>query len=430
MIISDDDNEVYFSPTDEDKRSNELSSATKRFTVNFTANGEEMIDLTLDSSNPSSSVQTPDTTQQSSYPHIKLLDFLSPGVSPKDLAQSIKKRGNITPPRLFSDVSSSVLEPASAEMGDTSVVSHYGVTARSPVSDNEMTASTIRQISPPQHPDELKRATLLPPDKRVTIPVTSSLSTSTLMSPKVSIRKLDSPTNALTTSIVKGTVSVRKNTHSLQTSLNVSRTSSTVASASPQQYKFSPPVEVSSSDKASSSQGMSKGTIQHSPNISFPFSPPLTRSQRRKALGQDDLNKSKVELFTETMPQVNTDPSIDMAVADEPPKESGKKKPRVSVSEVTTTTKRKYPTRYDHHCHGLKGHVCFLFSKTKSTPRVGSNYDTILLHPMPTPGSTPSKDNVTTRKPRQKAKSMNKPPLNLRRSSRLLDSTHTDSRRH
>ena len=429
VIISD---EEYYSPAEDgDNESKDgWTSVTKRFASNFTASGEDMIDLTVNNSNSSSGVQTPESSQRSAYPHIKLLDFLSPGVSPKDLVSSIKK--NITSPRISGNANSSLVEPDSPDMPDASVVARYGVTARSPVGSDEPIASPVRQISPPQNPDELKRAALLPPDMRATTPVNTSIAASSLMSARVSIRKLDSPSSVLTTSINQGMVSLRKK-QSLRTSFNISSTTGGVTSDS-SQYKFSPPVEVLSQDKISGSQGVNKGpSSHHSANISFPFSPPLTRSQRRKTVNQDSLNASKVELFSETIFEADADPAIDMAEPDEP-KESGKKKQKVSTSEVTTTTtKRAYHTRYVLSLSQVKYSCLFLIyssSKTRSTPRVGSNYDTVLLHPMPTPGSTPSKENVTTRKPRQKAKSMNKPPLNLRRSSRLLDSSHTDSRRH
>ena len=349
VIISDDDNEEYFSPPTDDKSSkDDLTSATKRFTANFTATGEDVIDLTMDSSNPSSGVQTPESNQQSTYPHIKLLDFLSPGVSPKDLAASIKKRSNITSSQLSTDVTSTALEPASAELADTSIVPHYDVTARSPESsiDQPVTTSSVRQISPPQNPDELKRATLLPLDKRMTTPITSSLTSSHLMSARVSIHKLDSPSSALTASIAKGTVSLRKDKsqrQAVQTSLHLSNTTSSVTSSSRlgSPYKFSPPVEVSYSDKTST-QEVNRATY-HSPNVSFPFSPPLTRSRRRQTIEQDDMDESKVELFTERTSEVGTEPSVDMEEADEC-KQSGKKKAKVSTSEVKTT--RTYRTRY------------------------------------------------------------------------------------
>lgn len=335
VIITDSENEDYFSPTDRDKDLPE--TVTKRFPTDFTANNEDMIDLTVNSSNLSSGVQTPDSTQQSpkmAYPQLKLLDFLSPRVSPKDLAMSIKKQSGTTSPVL----SSSVLEPASVELAD--VVPHYGVTARSPINSNE--TASVRQISPPQDPDELRRAVLLPLDKRVTTPVTAHVSSSTLIS-RPAIRKFDSPGSALTASIVQGTVSVRKDKYQkqpTQSSVNVSSAISPVSSSSntDQQYKFSPPVEVLSPDKTSSGEGMNKGG--RSPNVSFPFSPPLTRSQHRKTIEQESLNESRVKLFTS---EVNMDPADDIAVA-YAPKESGKKKARVSTAEVTTTTKT-YHTR-------------------------------------------------------------------------------------
>lgn len=350
VIISDDDNEDYFSPPTEGKasRDDSMTSVTERFAANFTATGKDMIDLTMDSSNPSSGVQTPESSQQPTYPHIKLLDFLSPGVSPKDLATSIKKQSNITSSHLSTGVTNSpAVEPASGEIADISIVPHYGVTARSPdTSDNPPVASSVRQISPPQNPDELKRATLLPLDKRITTPATSSLaSPQQLMSARVSIRKLDSPSSALTASIARGTVSLRKDRSQrqvVQSPLHLSNTSITSSSnlaSSP--YKFSPPVEVLSPDKTSSSQAVK--VTPHPPNVSFPFSPPLTRSRRRQTMEQNSFDSSKVELFTEQTTEVDADPSVDMPEVNEP-KESGKKKPRVSTTEVTTT--RTYRTRY------------------------------------------------------------------------------------
>ena len=349
MIISD---EEYFSPTDgNDKGSKDgFTSTSNRFASNFTASGEDMIDLTVDSSNPSSGVHTPDSTQQSPYPHIKLLDFLSPGVSPKDLARSIKKHSDISTSQLSTNVTSTVQEPATGEMPGTSAVLHYGVTARSPVSSsNEPISSSVRQISPPQDPDELKRAALLPLNKRVDTPITTSRTSSSLRSARVSIHKFDSPSSALTASIAKGTVSLRKDKYQkqfLQTSFNSTSTTNTIGNKLDPQYKFSPPVEVLSSDKISGSQEVNKSTTSyHSPNVSFPFSPPLTRSRRKE---QDNLNDSKVELFSEMVSEmtseVDVDPSIDMPEASEP-KESGKKKPKISTSEVTTA-KRTYRTRY------------------------------------------------------------------------------------
>jgi len=352
VIITDSENEDYFSPTDGDKASENLpGTVTKRFPSDFTANAEDMIDLTTDNSNSSSGVNTPDSTQQPlnmPYPHVKLLDFLSPEVSPKDLAMSIKKQSGTVSPLLSSNVTSSVEEPVSAELADINVVSHYGVTARSPVSSNE--AASVRQISPPQDPDELRRAVLLPLDKRVATPVTTPISSSTLMhrSARVSIRKFDSPGSVLTASIAKGTVSVRKDQYQkrmMQSSVDKHMSSVADSSNFDQQYKFSPPVEVSSPDKTSSGEGTSKGTKQQSPNI-FPFSPPLTRSQRRKTIEQETMNeRSSVKLFTEmTMTSdVNLDPADDVP-ATYAPKESGKKKARVSTAEVTTTAKT-YRTR-------------------------------------------------------------------------------------
>ena len=333
VIISD---EEYYSPNEDgDKESRGgLTSVTKRFDANFTASGEEMIDLT--SSSPSSGVQTPESSQQSAYPHIKLLDFLSPGVSPKDLASSIiKKQSKIVSPQESSNISL-----GSPDLPDASAVVSYAVTPRSPVRSDE----PVRQISPPQNPDELKRAALLPLDRRLTTPINASVVPSSLMSAQVSIRKLDSPGSALTTSINQGMVSLRKK-QSLHTSFNVSSTTGGVAGNS-SQYKFSPPVELLSQDKTSGSQGVSKGASHHSASVSFPFSPPLTRSQRRKTVNEDRLNASKVELFSETVSEVDVDPAVNMAEPDEP-KESGKKKQKVSSSEVTTTTtKRTYHTRY------------------------------------------------------------------------------------
>ena len=317
---------------------------TKRFAANFTASGEEMIDLTINSSNQSSGVQTPESSQHSTYPHIKLLDFLSPGMSPRDLASSIKKQASS---RLSINANSSVIEPAaSPDMPDASVVTRYGVTARSPVRNDEPTQSPVRQISPPQNPDELKRAALLPPDMRAATPTNTSVAASPLMSARVSIRKFDNPGNALATSINQGMVSLRKK-QSLRTSLNISSTTGSVTSDS-SQYKFSPPVEVLSQEKTSGGQGVNKGASHHSANVSFPFSPPLTRSQRRKTVNQDSLNASKIELFSEAISEVDVDPAVDMAEADEP-KESGKKKQKVPTSEATTTTTRSsrtYRTRY------------------------------------------------------------------------------------
>ena len=345
VIVGDDDYEEYFSPVDEDTRLKDSMSATKRFATNFTASGEEMIDLTVDSSTASSGAQTP---EQSSYPHIKLLDFLSPGVSPKELAISIKKQSK-TPSQL------SVAEAAPADSG---VVSHYGVTARSPVSNNEPVTPAVRQISPPQKPDELKRAALLPPNKRLTTPINANV----LSSAPVSIH---SPTSALTTSITKGTVSVRKHkqlNQLTQASHNISSTMATTGSELDQQYKFSPPVAVTSTDKTSGGQVTIKGATQRSPNVSFPFSPPLTRSQRRKTIEQESVKESssskvklftemavkgnEAQLFTETTSEVDVDPSMNVPMDDES-KEIGKKKLRVSTSEVTTTGRRKYQTRYE-----------------------------------------------------------------------------------
>lgn len=341
IIISD---EEYYSPTEDgDKESTD--GLTSRFGANFTASGEEMIDLT--SRSPSSGIQTPESSQQFTYPHIKLLDFLSPGVSPKDLASSIiKKQSKIVSSQVSGN--SSLVEPASPNLPDASAVIRYGVTPRSPVTSDELpTKSSVRKISPPQNPDELKRLALLPPDMRVTTPANTSIAPSSLMSAQVSIHKLDSPSSALTTSINQGMVSIRKK-QPLHTSFNISSTTASVAGDS-SQYKFSPPVEVLSQDKTSGSQGVSKAVSQHSANVSFPFSPPLTRSQRRKTVNQDRLNASKVELFSKTISEVDVDPAVNMAEVAEPdePKESGKKKQKVSSSEViTTTTKRTYRTRY------------------------------------------------------------------------------------
>ena len=352
VIISDDDNEEYFSPPTDDKRSkDDLTSATKRFTANFTATGEDVIDLTMDSSNPSSGVQTPESSQQPAYPHIKLLDFLSPAVSPKDLATSIKKRSNVASSQLSTNVTSSpAMEPASAGLADTSTVPHYGVTARSPESSgiDQSVTSSVRQISPPQNPDELKRATLLPLDERTTTHSTS-LTPSCLMSARVSIHKLDSPSSALTASIAKGTVSLRKERSQrqvVQTSHHLSNTISSITTSSKlsSPYKFSPPVEVTSSDKTNNTQEVNRSTYHQSPsNVSFPFSPPLTRSRRRQTIEQDSLDGSKVELFTERTSEMDPEPSVDMPEVNES-KQTGKKKARVSTSEVTTT--RTYQTRY------------------------------------------------------------------------------------
>lgn len=330
VIISD---EEYYSPNEDGDKESTDGSITKRFGANFTASGEEMIDLT--GSNPSSGAQTPESSQHSTYPHIKLLDFLSPGVSPKDLASSIiMKKSKIISPQVSGN--SSLVEPVSPDLPDTSAVVSYAVTPRSPVRSDE----PVRQISPPQNPDELKRAALLPLDRRVTTPINTSVAPSSLMTAQVSIRKLDSPASALTTSINQGMVSVRKK-QSLHTSFNVSSTTGGVAGDT-SQYKFSPPVELLSQDKTSGSQGVSKGASHHSANVSFPFSPPLTRSQRRKTVNQDKLNASKVELFSETISEVDVDPAVNMAE----PKESGKKKQKVSSEVTTTTTKRTYRTRY------------------------------------------------------------------------------------
>ena len=357
VIISDDDNEEYYSPVEDADKETTDSLAARRFANNFTASGEEMIDLTtLDSSNPPSGVQTPESTQQSTYPHIKLLDFLSPGVSPKDLALSIKKRSSMITPQDSGDANGSVVEPTSVDLPDASVILRYGVTARSPVvtarspmGSDEPTASTVRQISPPQNPDELKRPALLPLDKRVTTPITTSASS--LMSARVSIRKFDSPGSALTTSINEGMVSVRKKL-TLQSTFNTSSTkNTTVTGDTSSQYRFSPPVEVLSQEKTNA-KGASKGS--HHP-VSFPFSPPLTRSQRRKTVDQEKMDTSKVELFSKTMmsevdvepamSEADVQPEVDMAEVDEA-KETGKKKQKVSTSVLTTSTKRTYHTRY------------------------------------------------------------------------------------
>ena len=340
VIISDDDNEEYYSPVEDADKETTDRLATRRFTSNFTASGEEMIDLTtVDSSNPSSCAQTPESTQKSTYPHIKLLDFLSPGVSPKDLALSLKQQSSMNTPQDSGDANGSVVEPTSADLPDSRVTLRYGVTARSPVvtarspvGSDEPTASIVRQISPPQNPDELKRPALLPLDKRVT-PITTTASS--LMSARVSIRKFDSPGSSLTTSINEGMVSVRK-----KLSLQSSSTKSTDTSS---QYRFSPPVEVLSQEKTSA-KGASKGS-HHS--VSFPFSPPLTRSQRRKTIDQEKMDTSKVELFSKTMSEVDVQLAVDMAEVDVPePQESGKKKQKVSTSGSTTSAKRTYHTRY------------------------------------------------------------------------------------
>ena len=323
VVISDDE---YFSPTDE----KELSDS-RRFLTNFTADSEEMIDLTVDSSSSSSAVHTPEKSPP--YPHIKLFDFLSPDVTSKDLASSIKEKSNFKTQRLSSNVTSSVAESTSAELADTSKVPHYGVTARSPISGSEPTTSVVRQISPPQDPDELKRPALLPPDKRITTSTTVNL-LSPLMSPTVSIQKLDS----------QSTLSLKK----YSTSSTIGNTSFNSSKLS-LQYKFSPPVEVLSPDKKSNgSPGVNKAASQHSLNVSFPFSPPLTRSQRRKVVEQESLNESKVELFsTKMVSEVDADPAASDVMAVDEPKEGRKKKPKVSsTSEMTTAVKKTYRTRY------------------------------------------------------------------------------------
>ncbi|XP_065890104.1 protein ELYS-like isoform X2 [Dysidea avara] len=486
-ISSGEDEEFYSPPAEVNKRG--AGSTPKPFAFNFTADETDVVDLTATDDSPSES-QAPETTQVSPpvpSPHIRLMDFLSPTMSPKDIATSLKQQHSLlskSPDSLTveqDNITSSVTEHVSftgssgdrdnaigyvaepdTTRQDIGVVAQYEVTARSPMNYNE--TASIRQISPPQDPSELKRAALLPLDERLTTDINIPPQSVT-KSARVLLQKIDSPGSLLKASIARGTVSVRKAKYhqtpsppsfkvSTTTSMNLHNTSNLT-----QGYKFSPPVQLLSPEKpVNDSQMSAKGASEHSPTMTFPFSPPLTRSQRRRtgsSLYRDTLtdNTTKVQLFSESMSEMSVDPvAADTTVSDTTTVTNTSITDTTTVTntsitdttaitdtttvtntsitdttaitdtttDMTTVTEKKDSSKKARISEPLSKSY-LTRSRTKASPRIGPIYDTVCLHPMPTPGSTPAKEQVATRKTRQKSKAAHKPPLNLRRSSRLLD---------
>jgi len=346
-ISSGEDEEFYSPPIEINKQ--RAGSTPKPFGFDFTIDETDVIDLTSADDSPSVS-QAPETTQLSPpvpSPHIRLMDFLSPTMSPKDIATSLKQQHSLlskSPDRLAADhdniaspatedvsftgsttdhddATGSVAEPVTTRQEDTGVVAQYEVTARSPMNCNE--TASIRQISPPQDPSDLKRAALLPLDDRLTTD-TSIPPQSITKSARVLLQKIDSPGSLLKASIARGTVSVRKTKyHQMLSSSPSFKVSTATNSNLTQGYKFSPPVQLLSPEKpVNDSQMSAKGASEHSPSMTFPFSPPLTRSQRRRtgsSLYRDTLsdNTTKVQLFSESVLEMSVDPvAADTTVSD------------------------------------------------------------------------------------------------------------------
>lgn len=349
-ISSGEDEEFYSPPAEINKE--KAGSIPKPFGFNFTADETDVVDLTaVDDASPLTS-QAAETTQSSPpvpSPHVRLIDFLSPTMSPKDIASSLKQQHGLlskSPDSLSEDnitssatehisftadtpdgdnATGSVAEPDTTRQEDTGVVAQYEVTARSPMNYNE--TASIRQISPPQDPDELKRAALLPLDERLTTDHNIPLQ-SVNKSAVVLIHKIESPGSMLKASIARGTVSVRRTKfHQSQSSpsLNVSATTTSLRTTSnlTQGYKFSPPVQVLSPEKPlNDSQASAKGISEQSPTMTFPFSPPLTRSQRRRTgsslyRGALTDNSTKVQLFSESVSEMSVDPvASDTTISD------------------------------------------------------------------------------------------------------------------
>jgi len=340
--ISSGEDEEFYSPPIEINRER-AGNTPKPSGFEHTVDETDVIDLTLADDSPSVS-QSHEKTQLSPpvpSPHIRLMDFLSPTMSPKDIATSLKQQQHSllskSPDSLIAEqdniassstervgsaadhdgATSSVAEPDTTRQEDTGVVAQYEVTARSPMNYSE--TASVRQISPPQDPSDLKRAALLPLDERLTTDA-SIPPQSIAKSARVLIQKIDSPGSLLKASIARGTVSVRKarynQTQSSPSFKDSAATNTSLHTTSnlTQGYKFSPPVQLLSPEKpVNDSQMSAKGVSEHSPSMTFPFSPPLTRSQRRRtgsSLYRGTLTDSntKIQLFSESVSEMSVDP--------------------------------------------------------------------------------------------------------------------------
>jgi len=94
-ISSGEDEEFYSPPIEINKQ--RAGNTPKPFGFDFTIDETDVIDLTSADDSPSVS-QAPETTQLSPpvpSPHIRLMDFLSPTMSPQDIATSLKQQHSL-----------------------------------------------------------------------------------------------------------------------------------------------------------------------------------------------------------------------------------------------------------------------------------------------------------------------------------------------